>query len=568
MASRTHKNPASSRGLTLLVAFALAVLAAGVTWWVNVEGYTLLYGDAQAHLNIARRVLDSRTPGVFQIGTVWLPLPHLLMMPLVSWDALWESGLAGAIPVSVCFWLGTFFFYLALSRIFRNQGAGIAGAGAMALNPNLLFLQATPMTEAIFIGALGGLFYGCVRYAEHPKLGWSCFVAVFALAGAMTRYDGWFLLPFVALFLLWKGGSRRWLYTFVFCAVSGAGPLWWLGHNWWFWGDALEFYRGPYSAKAIYQRQLEAGMSPYPADGNWLETARYYSATVRLVMGWPLLALGLGGSILALLRGPRWAAVLLVMPAVFYVVSMHNGGTPIFIPELWPQAHYNTRYGLALLPLLALGVAALVAPLRGWGRLAATTLALIAVSYPWMLARGPENWICWKEAEVNSTARRQWLTEASTYMKKLYVPGSGILLSFGDLTGILEHAGIPLRESLHEGNHPMFLGAIKKPGFFFHEEWAVCQAGDAVARAMVRARRMGVPVAMVRQFRVGNAKPVEIWRRQSDFAFKDVKRPIRLPSPLAGLELPGWRKTGDTDYDESVAEDELAEEESDVDTLR
>ena len=166
MASRTHKNPASSRGLTLLVAFVLAVLAAGVTWWVNVEGYTLLYGDAQAHLNIARRVLDSRTPGVFQIGTVWLPLPHLLMMPLVSWDALWESGLAGAIPVSVCFWLGTFFFYLALSRIFRNQWAGIAGAGAMALNPNLLFLQATPMTEAIFIGALGGLFYGCVRYAS------------------------------------------------------------------------------------------------------------------------------------------------------------------------------------------------------------------------------------------------------------------------------------------------------------------------------------------------------------------------------------------------------------------
>ena len=34
----------------------------------------LLYGDAVAHINIARRVFDSRTPGLLQLGTVWLPL--------------------------------------------------------------------------------------------------------------------------------------------------------------------------------------------------------------------------------------------------------------------------------------------------------------------------------------------------------------------------------------------------------------------------------------------------------------------------------------------------------------
>ncbi|MFZ0798112.1 MAG: hypothetical protein WAM98_10025, partial [Terriglobales bacterium] len=39
----------------------------------------LLYGDAVAHINIARRVFDSQTPGLLQLGTVWLPLPHLLM---------------------------------------------------------------------------------------------------------------------------------------------------------------------------------------------------------------------------------------------------------------------------------------------------------------------------------------------------------------------------------------------------------------------------------------------------------------------------------------------------------
>ena len=36
--------------------------------------------------NIARRIVDSRTPGWYQLGTTWLPLPHLLMMPLVRND--------------------------------------------------------------------------------------------------------------------------------------------------------------------------------------------------------------------------------------------------------------------------------------------------------------------------------------------------------------------------------------------------------------------------------------------------------------------------------------------------
>ena len=39
------------------------------------RGEILLYGDAVAHINIARRVFDSRTPGLLQLGTVWLPLP-------------------------------------------------------------------------------------------------------------------------------------------------------------------------------------------------------------------------------------------------------------------------------------------------------------------------------------------------------------------------------------------------------------------------------------------------------------------------------------------------------------
>jgi len=77
-----------------LVLVAMAAIGGLATAYVNHSGWTLYYGDAEAHLNIARRIADSRRPGYDQIGTVWLPLPHLLMLALVRNDNLWRSGLA------------------------------------------------------------------------------------------------------------------------------------------------------------------------------------------------------------------------------------------------------------------------------------------------------------------------------------------------------------------------------------------------------------------------------------------------------------------------------------------
>src|SRR5215471_7988613 len=67
------------------------------------NGDLLLYGDAVAHINIARRVFDSRTPGLLQLGTVWLPLPHLLMIPFLFSHRMWVSGIGGSIPSLIAY---------------------------------------------------------------------------------------------------------------------------------------------------------------------------------------------------------------------------------------------------------------------------------------------------------------------------------------------------------------------------------------------------------------------------------------------------------------------------------
>ena len=100
-------SPRSRRRWTAWLALALlAGLSAGAVHVTAAQGWTLWYGDAEAHLNIARRIFDAREPGYEQIGTVWLPLPHALMAPWVRDDGMWHSGMGGVIPVAVCYEIG------------------------------------------------------------------------------------------------------------------------------------------------------------------------------------------------------------------------------------------------------------------------------------------------------------------------------------------------------------------------------------------------------------------------------------------------------------------------------
>src|SRR5689334_14223220 len=57
-----------------IVSASLTVLVSAAVLWCFRSGYILFYGDAQAHLNISRSIIDSKTPGYDQLGTVWLPL--------------------------------------------------------------------------------------------------------------------------------------------------------------------------------------------------------------------------------------------------------------------------------------------------------------------------------------------------------------------------------------------------------------------------------------------------------------------------------------------------------------
>jgi hypothetical protein len=457
------------------------------------RGEVLLYGDAIAHINIARRVFDSKTPGLLQLGTVWLPLPHLLMIPFLISNEMWRRGVGGSIPSMVAYVFGVIgMFRLMRSALSRNiepdRAARVAAWTAAiiyAANPNLIYLQATAMGEAVYLA----LFVWAIVYLTEAvggdakavtKCGWC------VAAACLTRYDGWFLAAAIAAvvigFSLVPGpipiqrspsfpGSRASVVKFIL--IAAAAPSLWLAYNAIVYRNPLEFANGPYSAKAIEQRSQGAGNPGHPGSGNFVLAGMYFLKSAEANMAdnewlqraWILLALAaVMAPVLAARRArteatspPPWPLLFLLVPLPFYALSVAYGGVPVFIPAWWPFSHYNVRYGLQLLPVFAAALAILAQRVVRYDRrtprlrllCVLSLLALVFISYASIWHAGP---ISLKEAQVNMRARKQFETQLAGWLQKL--PSDSTLLMYtGDHVGALQRAGIPLNHVINEGNH-------------------------------------------------------------------------------------------------------------------
>jgi hypothetical protein len=482
--------------------FLAAVIALAAAFFYC-RGYLLYYGDAQAHLNISRSILDSRTPGYDQLGTVWLPLLHLLCLPFVQSTSLWHSGLAGTIPVACCFVIAGLCFYYAAREAYTNRLAACVVLLCFALNPNVLYLASIPMSEMVFLAGLSGYLLALLRFRSTQSYGYVCLAVAASWAMSLTRYDGWFLIPFAGLALAYCAKQNRILILLLFGTAASLAPLYWAAHNWWETGNALDFYNGPYSAVAIQ------GHKDYPGNHDWLTALRYYFEAGKLCSGLGLILLGAVGLACALYRRKFLACVFLLLTPLFYVWSMHSsGGSPIFLPTLWPHGYYNSRYGIAVEAACAFAAGAIVLMAGRRQTFVAAAVVLVAL-LPWTNFSG-DNWICWKESQKNSDSRRAWTAQAATFLRANYRTGDGVLTEFGDLTGIFGAAEVPLSQALHEGNGPLFFANTNDSSLIRQCRWAIAQAGDKLARQLAESDSYEVVESIV----VPGAPDLRIYRRK------------------------------------------------------
>jgi hypothetical protein len=503
-------------GERLIVLASCAVASLGAIAWSWNNHAMLNYGDAVAHLHIARRVIDSHFPGPSQLGSVWLPLPHLLMIPFVAVYAWWANGIAGLIPSALAWLASCYGLYRLVRRWLRPAPAAIALA-FFALNPNLLYMQTTAMTEPLFVCEMVWTALWLVewrasldppaRTIRSTFLLW--LIAVVLAAAVFTRYDGWIvaLLAWTAIGIVLLRRGRMALPSFwLASAVVVAAPLVWFGYNAHVFGDWLDFARGPYSAMAIEKRTAGPGNGPpHPGWHNpWVSLLFFVKAAemAAAAVAWGnklliLCVLGVGWAwLIARRRAFAWSLILW-LPVPFYAYSVAFGSVPIFLPVWWPHSYYNTRYGLELLPGFALGVgfaaAFVFAAVRAFksraGRAAAVVMVGIVIwNAAEMLRERP---VVYVEGTKNIESRRAFETEIPPLLRAVMVqrPGGQVLMNTSVYPQIVAFSGIPLRQTINEGDQVLYTDALAAPAS--HAAAVLAFDGDQIDRA-VKAHPQGL----------------------------------------------------------------------------
>jgi hypothetical protein len=496
--------------------FVAGVLLAFVALYVCYsKGYLLLYGDAVAHLAIARRILDAKYPGLSQLGGVWLPLPHILMLPFIMNMRMWQTGLAAAPMSMLSYGISVAGIWRLSRRLIKLRWALVATT-FYALNPNLLYLATTAMTETVFlalfvwvvIAAMEGI--AALRANNTATARARMMLAGLLVLGMVfTRYDGWIVGAAVWACFVWTickapAEPRRqlqpWLILFTLMCV--AGPALWLWYNAHFEGDWLDWLRGPYSAAQIERKTAPPGQH-YREWHHPLRALVFFTRCAQIdaaawETGFALMAAAVYGLWLTWQRRAQAAfhsradsfAWLLWLPLPFYIYSVAYGSVPIFIPQLYPHSFYNARYGMEMLPALAV-YGALAADrfelwLRGhtgWPQVAArlwqpAAMLLCVLNCIVMMYRVP---LVLKEGMVNSTTRVS--LEGSLALALEQMPQNvPVMMAISAHVGAVQTAGRTLRSMVSENDNDSWQLALKDPAHA--AAYVIAIQGDPVAQAV------------------------------------------------------------------------------------
>jgi hypothetical protein len=420
-------------------------------------GLTLAHYDARAHLVVSRRIFDSLYPGWQQVGAVWLPLPHLLNALPVQIDWLYRTGYS-AVAISVASIALAAWSIASLS--FRATGSAVGGLVATALlvlNPNVLYLQSTPMTEPLLFGTTFLAAALVARWCEADRASSSAGWAL--VAATLTRFEAW---PIVAALVA---------LSFVVLARNGLRA-----------GDALRRVRGlalwPMWALVgfLINSRITVGswfvssgffVPDNPARGHlWLAWTEVWDGLVRLsgpIVPW--VAVAAATAIVASpFRGKtqpqdsrgdggRSAIVLVIALSACAILpwAAYYQGHPVRI-------RYDVPLVAAVAGLIGAGIALMPR------RIAALAGVAIVAAAAWQAP--PLD----RQAPVILEAQRVAAEDAGRTAVTAYLTahwdGQPIMMSMGSLAQYmhdLSAAGFNVRDFLHEGNGELWTYAMRAP---------------------------------------------------------------------------------------------------------
>lgn len=469
-------------GATILTA---AVMSCAAFWYSYSNHLILLVADSYSHMRIARSIFDSSTPGIGQFGGVWLPLPHIIMLPFIWDNALWRTGLAGSFSSMPCYVIAAIYLYLTAWRLTHNGSVSFVAALVFILNPNVLYLQTTPLTEPVLMATMTAACYYFLAWAQENDPKQLIWAATAVFLATLARYDGWAL--FLACLVLivpigWLKGQRRAQIMgnlLLFSTLGGFGIALWVLWCEVIFGDPLYFQHGPYSSE-LQQLNLNSSGGLYTYHNLW-ESARYYALDSIETLGPILFGLAVVAVVAFIAR--RWRSpdslgtLVLLVPFAFYIVSLYSGQAAIYVPGAVPAGApaqlYNTRYGVEMVAPAAIFLATLVSRLR----LAQVALLVVILAQSILIFQG--GMITLQEGQYGVTC---WPTShISIYLAEHY-NGGRILNDVARTYEDYADANIDFMNVVYQGSGDYWSQALRNPGSVV--DWVIIQPGDDVSKAI------------------------------------------------------------------------------------
>jgi hypothetical protein len=441
-------------------------------------GRILSHYDAKAHLVVARRVLDSLTPGWTQLGAVWLPLPHLVNLLPVQIDVLYRSGAFASLVSALCFgtmaWSGA-----RLVEAITGSRAGAVTFGALlVLNPNLLYLNATPMTEPMAVAATFLVVWWTYEWVIRASPAVPLRLGLALFAAAWTRYEAW-LVVFSAIALAavaqWRQGT----------AISTVAR------------SAVRMAAWPAAAIVLFLLHSRATTGSWFVTGGFYELDPFYDGLFwrsAIAVWWGTHRLG--GYVLE-------SVALAAAGVAAYRALRHGPAAPLVAFALFAAAAlpfyaffeghpYRVRYMVAPLVACALFAGIGVGMWRRAG--AAVGIGLVLASLvevpPWDAEAAL---VVESQWDVPRSLERRAVTEclARGYRNERVFAS---MASLAHYMQELSHEGFAIADFVHEGNGPLWVdgidrGVAHQAGWMLTEEQA--EGGDALARRLRESPAFG-----------------------------------------------------------------------------
>ncbi|MCX7832808.1 MAG: hypothetical protein N2490_01185 [Ignavibacteria bacterium] len=460
----------------ILITLVIGLLAQ-IYSYINELIFCPNFGDPASRLDSSRRFYDSITPGIWnQIGTVWLPAHMILLLPFTKISFLWQTGIAGSIVGFISYVIGSILIFKIIYRITKDKFSAFIGWAIYALNPNILYLQCTAMSETVFFMFLIITFYYLQMLVDEGERMDVVKASFFMMGAVATRYEGWVVMIFTSIlifYVYYKKKHKPLLYALTFSSTSIAFIGFWLYHNWSRYGDALEFQRGKYSLLHHANAFLAANL--LPTKGNlWLSTD-FYTKAVILNTGWLIILIFIIGLTLYIynnrldLRTVFPYALLILYP--FSIYSLYEGQNVIMLPNTEPSGFVHSRYGLSLLPAIAIFGGCAYKYLKdtefirkfktGKKSLVYLFLILIFFQTAYWLSNFPNNIASLAELDYGSKQMYFKIKGVSEYLRENY-DGGNILLD-EVIIRLLPSCGVPYRERIFPNTWQLGEKALKEP---------------------------------------------------------------------------------------------------------